>query len=113
MSVHRPRVTAMDVRGGRAVESQPDTNSLPDACVCTPRRGRVENLLTAAATSGSAKPVEHSRAGLVAHDRSTRLRAVCWVPPAVVLGLFLGFFLGLFPYPGPLAQLVELRTFNP
>jgi hypothetical protein len=29
------------------------------------------------------------------------------------LGLFLGFFLGLFPYPGPLAQLVELRTFNP
>jgi hypothetical protein len=29
------------------------------------------------------------------------------------LGLFLGFFLGFFPYPGPLAQLVELRTFNP
>jgi hypothetical protein len=24
-----------------------------------------------------------------------------------------GFFLALFPYPGPLAQLVELRTFNP
>ena len=33
------------------------------------------------------------------------------------MGLFLGFLLGLFlqlfPYPGPLAQLVELRTFNP
>jgi hypothetical protein len=29
------------------------------------------------------------------------------------LGLFLALFLGLFPYPGPLAQLVEQRTFNP
>jgi hypothetical protein len=29
------------------------------------------------------------------------------------LRFFLAFFLGLFPYPGPLAQLVELRTFNP
>jgi len=29
------------------------------------------------------------------------------------LGLFLWFFLQLFPYPGPLAQLVEQRTFNP
>ena len=29
------------------------------------------------------------------------------------LGLFLWFFLQLFPYAGPLAQLVEHRTFNP
>ena len=28
-------------------------------------------------------------------------------------GFFLALFLQLFPYPGPLAQLVELRTFNP
>ena len=28
-------------------------------------------------------------------------------------GFFLGIFLQLFPYPGPLAQLVELLTFNP
>jgi hypothetical protein len=33
--------------------------------------------------------------------------------PQLFLELFLGFLLGLFPYPGPLAQLVELRTFNP
>ena len=27
--------------------------------------------------------------------------------------VFRRFVLDLFPYPGPLAQLVELRTFNP
>ena len=36
---------------------------------------------------------------------------------SIRMGFFLQFFLGLFllllPYPGPLAQLVELRTFNP
>ena len=33
--------------------------------------------------------------------------------PQLFLGFFLALFLQLFPYPGPLAQLVELRTFNP
>jgi hypothetical protein len=50
---------------------------------------------------------------LVARDRSTRLRAVCLVYPLSFLRLSLAFLEKLFPIPGPLAQLVELRTFNP
>ena len=41
-------------------------------------------------------------------DRSTRLRAKCWVPPWLSLR-----FSQDRSTPGPLAQLVELRTFNP
>jgi|BarGraIncu01121A_1022015.scaffolds.fasta_scaffold34826_2 hypothetical protein len=73
------------------------------------------------ATDGAKRPAAEN------HQRMSRTNEMsCWPVQATAgqvarlsirMGLFLGFFLALFlelfPYPGPLAQLVELRTFNP